>query len=1205
MHHEAFSLHPLLPPDLLGSEQVSAVLLHADRVLVGTEKGALLVFDLSHPSTSDAPPSATLVSRHEGFSKKAIDQLGAIKELNALVSLSGGDVSLHSFSDLALLSSFAPQTKSTCSLFTLSTSLVPPPPSPSGGPTSALPQLHTSLALACRRRLLLLSWTDGAWDPLVELGLPHQIRGMSFVDDGTRLVAGFSTGEYGIVSVDRGADKPKAELGELFSAPFPVATAESAAAASGNGGAAPTGKGSLRGAASSLTGGLGALGGLAGLGALPGALGKKVEKNGVVGVPRRGVAERGKGKGVRRNGGDEEDDAEERTGWMWGKEWGWEDEEDGGKAKEEVLVVRDHLALPLTSDGKPRSSPHPPTLTYPAVVDETVVLSPFVLSLVAPPAPPPPGHAPLSPAQAGYSLVVHDIEALTPLQTLPVPPQPVSPPSSIAESTSSAFASSIHASPSKASAKPSPPTSTARLLTAPAFSPSSSSGASSCQSASPALILTSAPATGSIATGGGFPTQTLWLVRPSPWSAQIPALGRQSGSWDFALSLLRRSPAPRAAARALPAPLVRDLATLHALSLFRRHCYSEAVDAFIRLEVSPAKVVALYEEAISGKVRVGEEGWEGLFGGRTEVDVRAQRDREAREKEDEERGKCEAEERDRVLSAHGSGSAAGSPARGRKGPLAAVDDDDAASIRSLGSGIGGRLVGKKSWLREGGGGEEREREEREAAAQARKEAAALDAQHRRTSVDELIRYLTDRRQKYSLALSSLLPSQRPAPSDPRPTAPAPELLALPNVPLTDLEPGQLARAAQVVDTALFRAYLATRPIMVGPLCRIENWCEVEEVEGLLMGAKKYRELLDLYNGKNMHDKAVKLLQQMTEADDEDDPAEKFGPMVRYLQKLGPEHVEVIYEASRWVFERDTEAGLQIFTADLEEVESLPRHSTMAHLEKIGREVCIRYLEHVVHQLGEQGAEFHEKLIELYLAELVERRKKGEAITSSPLYAKLLAFLSSSTSYRADRMLGRLPSASSTGEDMHEVRAVLLGRLGRHEGALQIYVYQLGDHKTAEQYCKRVYDDDETMRPTIFPLLLRLYLRPRPGQPLLFDPALSLLATHAARIPHLEAFDLLPPLVAVKDLQTYLEKTLRRSGERRREGTMVREVQRAWMEEKEWEKVTLEERRVKVSEGRVCPVCAKRIGNSVIAIHNPHGEVTHYQCREQFKEMRAQ
>lgn len=40
---------------------------------------------------------------------------------------------------------------------------------------------------------------------------------------------------------------------------------------------------------------------------------------------------------------------------------------------------------------------------------------------------------------------------------------------------------------------------------------------------------------------------------------------------------------------------------------------------------------------------------------------------------------------------------------------------------------------------------------------------------------------------------------------------------------------------------------------------------------------------------------------------------------------------------------------------------------MAHLERIGADVCATYLEHIIHTLGEEGSEFHEKLIELYLA----------------------------------------------------------------------------------------------------------------------------------------------------------------------------------------------------------------------------------------------
>lgn len=57
---------------------------------------------------------------------------------------------------------------------------------------------------------------------------------------------------------------------------------------------------------------------------------------------------------------------------------------------------------------------------------------------------------------------------------------------------------------------------------------------------------------------------------------------------------------------------------------------------------------------------------------------------------------------------------------------------------------------------------------------------------------------------------------------------------------------------------------------------------------------------------------------------------------------------------------------QIFVADLDEVESLPRHRVAAHLESIGRDICMRYLEHIIHELDERRADFHEKLVDLYL-----------------------------------------------------------------------------------------------------------------------------------------------------------------------------------------------------------------------------------------------
>lgn len=84
---------------------------------------------------------------------------------------------------------------------------------------------------------------------------------------------------------------------------------------------------------------------------------------------------------------------------------------------------------------------------------------------------------------------------------------------------------------------------------------------------------------------------------------------------------------------------------------------------------------------------------------------------------------------------------------------------------------------------------------------------------------------------------------------------------------------------------------------------------------------------------------------------------------------------------------------QIFIADLEEVESLPRHATMAHLERIGPSVCMAYLEHIIHQLGENGSEFHEKLIELYLAAVYppNHNRKSFKIFSANRYGSQSSF----------------------------------------------------------------------------------------------------------------------------------------------------------------------------------------------------------------------
>lgn len=113
----------------------------------------------------------------------------------------------------------------------------------------------------------------------------------------------------------------------------------------------------------------------------------------------------------------------------------------------------------------------------------------------------------------------------------------------------------------------------------------------------------------------------------------------------------------------------------------------------------------------------------------------------------------------------------------------------------------------------------------------------------RQALEALMYFLSDRRQKLAGAISALsnpLPAESTIP--PLSSLSGEDLHEIPSIPMTEYDPTQLLRVAQVIYTALIKVYLVARPVLVGSLCRIENWCDVEEVEELLK-EKKVRSLL--------------------------------------------------------------------------------------------------------------------------------------------------------------------------------------------------------------------------------------------------------------------------------------------------------------------------------------------------------------------------
>lgn len=181
--------------------------------------------------------------------------------------------------------------------------------------------------------------------------------------------------------------------------------------------------------------------------------------------------------------------------------------------------ARPDVVLPVSANGQPRAqggARAPSSIVYSSTVDETVVVRPYVVSLL--------GAAPL-PQQSSQgnngrqqllpSLVLHDLETLAPVQTLAVPPE----------------AADRDLDPSSSIQY------TARLL-----SIASSSGRP------PILFVTSTqPATTTATTTPS--EQTLWVATMATWEAQIDELGRQ-GKWQDAIRLLRNATASTGRTRA-------------------------------------------------------------------------------------------------------------------------------------------------------------------------------------------------------------------------------------------------------------------------------------------------------------------------------------------------------------------------------------------------------------------------------------------------------------------------------------------------------------------------------------------------------------------------------------------------------------------------------------------------------------------------------
>jgi hypothetical protein len=140
-------------------------------------------------------------------------------------------------------------------------------------------------------------------------------------------------------------------------------------------------------------------------------------------------------------------------------------------------------------------------------------------------------------------------------------------------------------------------------------------------------------------------------------------------------------------------------------------------------------------------------------------------------------------------------------------------------------------------------------------------------------------------------------------------------------------------------------------------------------------------------------------------------------------------------------------------------------------------------------------------------------------------------------------------------------------------------------------------------PSIYHTLLSLYLAPPPPYEPNWPPALDLLSKHGSRLPAASTLNLIPSTLPVAELESYFRGRIRSANSIVNESRIVAGLRKCEVVDAQ---ATLllgdgvpgrnggRNRRVVVSDERVCGVCHKRLGGSVVAVR-PDNSVVHYGC----------
>ena len=494
----------------------------------------------------------------------------------------------------------------------------------------------------------------------------------------------------------------------------------------------------------------------------------------------------------------------------------------------------------------------------------------------------------------------------------------------------------------------------------------------------------------SLAHGGkGFHVASdrcIWRMEITDYDTQIDDLVN-SGQFDEAISILDmlEDALLRDKKRSL-----REIKILKAQTLFEQRKYDKAIDIFLEAEAAPERVIKLYPKVIAGSLSAVDGKQQAVEEGAEDAPDHANGDAAV----------AGESKQDHVATPVGSPKPVNKLISSHQRAIS-----DTSSIRSF-----TRTDGESSDA---------------ASTKPKAEDGPLEGKDLVAAILALTRFLVDSRNRMKKFLDAETGKMIPPTENGQNGSSNAAFESLLLAPASDegrSREQKLRETATLIDTTLFRSNMLVRPSLAGSLFRIPNFCDPDIVNEKLLESSRYNDLVDFFYGKKLHRQALEVLKKfgMPEEADENAPT-LHGPQrtVGYLQNLPPTSIDLTLEFAEWPLRANPELGMEIFLADTENAETLPRDRVLNFLQGIDVDLEVKYLEHVINELNDLTPDFHNRLVGAYLRELKGRFEKDSEEWAG-LMARLIDFLRSSKQYSLSKAFGLIPREGVYSEERRKI-----------------------------------------------------------------------------------------------------------------------------------------------------------------------------------------